>query len=130
MNKGFSLTEVVLALGVVAFVLPAMLGLFSVGMNAAAEAQEKTTLAAMTTQVVSRLGPAGMTDCYFDEQGCPTDGDAAHYHCRISFRPISEEEIAGVGAAFSLATLTFTWPAAMPMEKRPHSRIVYASYLP
>lgn len=51
--RGFSLVEVVLALGICAFVLVALLGLFSTGLRAGRESEEQVQAANLASQILA-----------------------------------------------------------------------------
>lgn len=52
-SRAFSLVEVVLALGICAFVLVAMLGLFSTGLRAGRESEEQVQAANLASQILA-----------------------------------------------------------------------------
>ena len=54
-TSGFSLVEVALALGVVAFALVAIVGLMSISMKSGKDSMDDTLLSAMTTAAISGL---------------------------------------------------------------------------
>ena len=60
-QSGFSLVEIVLALGVVAFSVIAILGLFPVALDAARESQRQTTATLIAQTVFSELKTTGST---------------------------------------------------------------------
>lgn len=88
-SRGFSLVEVVLALGVAAFALMAVLGLLSVAINSGKEAADDTMLVSMSNNLLATWrgkpfaeiplesnpaanlppGTTVTTDIYFDENG-------------------------------------------------------------
>lgn len=53
--RGFSLVEIVLAMGIVSFSLIAILGLLSVGLNSGKSALDESLVAAMSRQAVGNL---------------------------------------------------------------------------
>jgi uncharacterized protein (TIGR02598 family) len=125
--QAFSLVEVVLALGVIAFALTAMLGLLVVAMDSDKSSGSDTALAAMSRQVFSDLRampyanlPAG-ADYYFDADGseCPQAG--AVYGCHVTVADDS-----GVASGnLKKVQMTFSWPpsAAKPETKNIHGSI-------
>lgn len=73
--KGFSLVEVTLALGVVAFALVAVLGLFGSSLRAAKESHEDTKLADIAVTIANMLREDPSTvpsQLEFDYDGNPT----------------------------------------------------------
>jgi len=85
----FSLTEVVLALGIVSFALVALLSLLTVSLMQGTAAREETAIAGMSGQVMATLSQqpfAKLTNSaysyYFDADGNATTLDqAALYRC-------------------------------------------------
>ncbi|XHR29765.1 MAG: Verru_Chthon cassette protein B [Chthoniobacteraceae bacterium] len=84
-DRGFSLIEIVLAIGVVSFALIAILGLISAGVNSSRSALNESLMAAMSRQIVSDLrqqqfasnslftsvnsGTSTLQTAYFDANG-------------------------------------------------------------
>lgn len=121
---GFSLVEVVLALGVVAFCLLALFGLLPLGIQTNQSATSQAAAAAVLSSVVTDLRATprasqtspqydvtfGTTKVlYVDDQGravTPTDSNAPRYRVTVTFpaRP---------GGAFAptFVSLKVTWPA-------------------
>lgn len=61
-RKGFSLVEVALAMGLVAYVLVALLGLFAVGMNSSRASVVDTAVARIARSVVVNYDASAMTN--------------------------------------------------------------------
>lgn len=125
----FSLVEVVLSLGICAFVLVAMMGLFSTGLRASRESEEQVQAANLASQILaSRLAspsnpspalaiPAaaltntfadvfGGTETYIGLDGLTTtDADAAAYRmvCRAGTNALTGPRLAQI-------YLLLTWP--------------------
>ncbi len=59
---GFSLVEVVLALGICAFVLVALIGLFSTGLRTGRESEEQVQAANLASQILTTRFAAPATD--------------------------------------------------------------------
>jgi uncharacterized protein (TIGR02598 family) len=83
-SAGFSLVEVVLAVGVAAFVLVAITGLLSVSLNSARESATDTLIVSMASRALSDLRSQPFTNLnpslgatsnrlYFDDLGVPTN---------------------------------------------------------
>lgn len=131
--RGFSLIEVVIAVGIVSFTLVALIGLFGVGMRGSLRASEDTCLAVMITRVsgdLRVLGSASVsTNYFFDNRGLQvTAGDPmAHYECAVTTRPVTE--IGATSSNLQQARLVFTWPASVDPAKRPSTNTSYATFL-
>src|SRR5882757_9974275 len=86
---GFSLVEIAIALGIVSFVLIALMGLMSVGLNEARRGREDTLLASMTSYRMTSLLGAGYanvtnTTAYFTYDGLESSPTNAYYVCKIT----------------------------------------------
>lgn len=92
-NGGFSLTEVLLALGIVAFAFIPVLGLLPVGLDASRQAIDATIEAQIVQQLsnevlqtdfsnLSQLASAPLN--YYDNQGNKTTADKAYYTAGFS----------------------------------------------
>lgn len=75
-SAGFTLTEVVLALGIVAFALVAILGLLPLGLDHSRRAANSTAIATALEEINNRLhgqsiiaGTAAFSPAYFDDHG-------------------------------------------------------------
>ncbi len=127
----FSLIEVVIALGIISFVLAAVLGLLGVGLFSSRQSSEDTSLAAMTSQVLGQLSTATSptnASFFFDMDGLPlTNSSGAVYRCVASTTLPSAGEIPNLSTNFLKALIVFTWPvsAAIP----PHTNTFNASLL-
>ena len=138
MNRnGFSLVEVVMALGIVAFALVSMLGLFSVGIGASKHSGEDTEVASMSAQVMSRLrnitnsAVPATTNLYFDYQGRFTNtanSQYGYYECRLTTQSASSTEISSDTTSLIKAKMTFCWPSST--SQRPNTNIVHATFQP
>jgi uncharacterized protein (TIGR02598 family) len=91
-DRGFTLTEVALALAVVATVLVALLGLLPAGLNASKEAANSTVVSVILEDLHNRLqsqvlksGDADFSPAYFDVHGVfiPSNADAAERTKRV-----------------------------------------------
>lgn len=133
-GKGFSLVEVVLAIGILSFAILALIGLFSVGMAADQDAAEDTAFASMVSQVMghvrneARRGMAGLpADYQFDisMQSVAASDPEAFYDCRLAYSNVTG--FPEVSPHLKMAVLTFTWPASVPAASRPNTNIIYAT---
>jgi len=84
---GFSLIEVVLALGICAFALVSMMSVMPVSLDSARNALEITRIAKAFQQVTSELTQSKFADVaamttatkYFDDEGNPTDASGKYF---------------------------------------------------
>lgn len=111
--RGFTITEVALALGIVAFAFIPMLGLLPAGLNASREAIDTTLEAQIVQQMkgvalqsdysnLSSLAASGKY--YFDYQGNPSTEAKAVY--RAGFEINSNTTLPNSGQTAKLATVT------------------------
>ncbi|MFA7342976.1 MAG: hypothetical protein WC003_01610 [Terrimicrobiaceae bacterium] len=109
--SAFSLVEVVLAIGVLAFAITAMMGLLTVAMQSDKSSSSDTSLAAMSRQVFNSLKAmpysnlttlTNGTNYYFDRDGseCPPSG--AVYECAVKLTPDVNDA--------QRVQMTFKWP--------------------
>jgi len=143
---GFSLVEIVLAMGIISFSIIAILGLLSVGLNSSRNALDESLLAAMSRQVVGSLRQqrfvnndvftnlaAGTTAtvCFFDANGVRLLRDGkdldqanalaakAAYQCTVT--GASDTERLGPSPAMQIVTpclLDVTLTFQWPMEAK------------
>jgi len=144
----FSLVEVVIALGVVSFVLLSMLGLLSTGLQSHRESAEDTNLAFCAETAISLLRSGGFSraasetayqetnatpDFYFDAAGqVQVDSDGkpvkfqnpeSHYACTVTrATPTLDQPTANL----LYLRLKFSWPLAAPSTAR-QQRVVITS---
>ncbi len=131
-RRGFSLVEVILALGVISFCLLAILGIFSEGFRASMRANQDTVLAAVTSRVASQARalesftfPATMQ---FDVRGVPTtNSKEAYYECEVTRTLLPETQLSGISTNLGLVKVRFTWPASIPAANRKNSQTYYAT---
>lgn len=110
---GFTLTEVVLALGIISFAFVPLLGLLPLGLDTSRQAIDAT----IEAQIVQSLGgKAQQTDfsnlnaltnsnpSYFDYQGGKTSEGSAIY--KVSFDVTNATELPNSGSTDKLATVT------------------------
>lgn len=136
-RSAFSLVEVVIALGLVSFVVIALLGLISIGMKSSRQAEEDTRIVGIGASTLAWLRhvdplPVGGTNLFFDTDGNETTNSVeAFYDCAVSFRVPSTSEMPGVGTNVYLVTLSFSWPAHLAAPTRPRSAIMHSAlFLP
>jgi uncharacterized protein (TIGR02598 family) len=126
-RSGFSLVEVSLAMGILAFVGLAVLGLLGVGMTSGRFAQTDTALTAATRFAVSSLqtkDPASVagTNFWFNADGVPLDSaDNAHFQCLVG-----TNAPAPVAPRLIGLRLEFSHPVSVPPAART-TNVIYAS---
>jgi uncharacterized protein (TIGR02598 family) len=128
-HRAFSLVEVVIALGIAAFALAAVIGLCSVALNTNRESADDTRIALMARAVISDLERQGFEkarqsiettpDLYFDREGraVPSRKEAA-YRCALTARPDTATTGADGTVHLVAVSLTFTWPAQTPTSTK------------
>lgn len=131
LGHGFSLVEVVLAVGIVVFALLAMVGLFSVGHMASRRATDQTSLAAAALQVISKARAqtnlAAPVTYYFDLHGQAVSNiDDAAYVCLATFSTVPTAEMPDISTNLARLQVQFTWPASVPTN-RPYTNTFYAN---
>jgi uncharacterized protein (TIGR02598 family) len=125
-NKGFSLVEVVIALGVVSVAIVSILGLLSVLMLTDRESSADSSVAAMATEVIAELRSMPFSELqkkmqtqpipyYFREDGSPQDSISTDtlYRCNVT------GTLSSSATSYQLL-LTFKWPynAVKPSAKQ------------
>lgn len=118
--RGFTLVEVVIALGIISFALVALIGLLPVGLDTFRRAVDATTtsqiaqelLSSATHAKYSALGQMAGTPYYFDDQGKSGTGiDATNYVYRADVAVSTSSDIpqsSGALANPNLATVKIT----------------------
>jgi uncharacterized protein (TIGR02598 family) len=139
-TRGFSLVEVVLAIGVATFALVSVLGLLNIAVQSDSSASHDTTVAAMSGHVLNELrtvpfdalwaeDPQGARDAapsiavpasstfYFTNEGAPVAAAAVNgnfevlYKCVVTKTPDEVTRSVGTGFCNQLKLqLEFTWP--------------------
>jgi len=147
-KSAFSLVEVVIALGLVSFVLISLVGLLATGLRSSRESGEDTNLAfcAETAQQLLRTegfsnalnnanyAPGDSTpDFFFDSTGClqtdasgvplPTNNPNSLYACTVTRHP---PVLFQTTTNFMVYQLKFVWPLGIPSPNR-QQRIVPVS---
>ena len=145
--RAFSLMEVVIALGVVAFSISAITGLLSIALQSSRASTDETLIASFSREIISDLRRLQLdaawtalqdgTEVFFDNTGRQMNGlgspippeiaktKGAIYKCKIS--AISDPALRGTSGSENLllVTLDFTWPQGLgvPLNRR----IIHAS---
>ncbi len=76
-SRGFSLVEIAMALGVVAFALSAIIGLLSFTLQSESRSQDDIVISAMTTQVMADLRRQSFSGVVFTSGTAPTVAGAS-----------------------------------------------------
>lgn len=119
LRQGFSLVEIVLAIGIVSVVLVTSVGLLSVSLNTDRASSAATTVASMSEFVLTGLRSQALTNFslataqprtdYFDREGNWLGTNAAPgavYACASTF---SASNAPAAGTFYEVA-MRFTWP--------------------
>jgi uncharacterized protein (TIGR02598 family) len=111
LQKGFTLTEVVLALGIIAFAFIPVLGLLPLGLDTSRQAIDTTVEAQIVQSLSSKALQADFSNLdtltnsfYFDYQGNSTSEPNAVY--KVGFDVSPTTELPNSGATSKLATVT------------------------
>ena len=130
-ERGFSLVEVSLALGLVAFVLLALMGLFVVGLNSSRDSSMETAYAQIALRTSSRYPGTATADSTgtvtyqetYDYEGAPLPaGDPELYFAvEVVGKPSDGSVIAQTSTNLHLITLTITSPQNPGVSKVVHA---------
>lgn len=94
-RSAFSLVEIAIAIGIVSFVLVALLGLMASSFESARSAKEDTVIAALAREMLANVidstgDDLNGTALTFDETGAPnTETEAILYTCHIQVGAVS-----------------------------------------
>jgi uncharacterized protein (TIGR02598 family) len=127
--RGFSLVEIVIALGVFSFAVIGVFGLISIALNTSKEAQRDSTLASVirtldadirSTTSSAAIAALSTTPRYFDEVGKPLTSSTGAY-CKVTLVKGSESNIAGTYGLANASNLhvwsaTIAYPAPVYKE--------------
>lgn len=135
--RGFSLVEVVIAIGITSFCLIAIFGLLPVGINATNNSVRQTaasglgtsiledlvTLAASTNSIASRYGltfptngPAQTNELFLSEDGEITSLALANYRATLVLSPDTTSSAHPV-----FCRVMITWPAQANVEQKQYA---------
>lgn len=128
--RAFSLIEVMLAVGLMAFVLTAILGLVALAVRGTKNADMDARLAVLTSRISSGYQSRGYSAAlaavstngttYYDFYGAPTNAAAAYFRCdAVNATP------AGNSTNYALLRLAISWPAANPGSTNIHVSSVF-----
>ena len=137
---GFSLVEVVLAIGIVSFAFVGLFGLLPAGLNVFRQAIDNSVGSQIVQRLVNEaqqtyfptLTTAAPTKRYFDDQGNEvTSANESLYTAEVSVLAKTEMPAATTRATDSLATITIKLannPAHNPSPFDPGGKVPYATY--
>lgn len=137
-ERGFSLVEVVLAIGVISFALLAILGILTLAFRTDRSATDDTLLPVMTRKVVEYIratsAPSNASDFRFDANGelqtdangslLTTDTAETLYRCEVTSTP----ETAISAGRMVVLRLDYFWPAAAASSGADPNATIHASY--
>lgn len=131
-RRGFSLMEILLALGILSFCLVALLAIFSVGFRASMKANEDTVLASIASRIMSEARASSSfpfpTNMLFDTRGLPVSASSeATYACEVTRATVPESQLPGISTNLSMVTMKISWPAAIAAQDRKGSQIFHAT---
>ena len=146
--SGFSLVEVTLALGIVAFCLISLVGMFGVGLGNSRQSSDDTAQTSAAAQLVSQVRNTSTFDRgtsapyvqgthYFDARGQEVASNAATavYVCQLNGAYVASSELPGIApdaanpaqTTLTRLTLAFSLPASVPANQRVSSNVFYAT---
>lgn len=121
-TSAFSLVEVALSLGIVSFVLLALFGLMSVGLDAGRSSQLDTVQASVAHQLLANLRSAPFTSLstpnlvYYDATGNrTTDPTKAFFECAVTATTPADPNVAG---NLLYLKLEIRYPSGNPKQTR------------
>jgi len=115
-SGAFTLVEVTLAIGIMAFSLLALLGLFSVGFQASRRSADATTLPKVIEQLKQEEKSGSGTEVgatrtvFFTYDGEETTAANAHYQCEIEATSPDVTVLPHTSGNLVLLTITITSP--------------------
>lgn len=130
-ERAFSLAEVAVALGVVAFVLVPLVGLLGAGLSVSRRASDETVLAALASTALEEMRRDSLASgtLYFDRDGAlQTNSQNAIYRCDLQSAAPTEQELENLSDNFRRVRLTFTWLASSPQPaftNRIHASVLF-----
>lgn len=104
---GFSLVEIVMALGVVSFAIVAIMGMIPVGLASLRQSMDETAKAHIVQSIVGEMqlsgfsGGAGQTR-YFDEAGSRVEPTDVNWQYRVKWQCGLDTEVKSGGGSLSL----------------------------
>lgn len=110
-NTGFSLVEVVIALGLLAFAITAILATLPIGLSTMREAREDTLQATLIRKLTSELSRTPFSDIvgdtlYFDGEGGQTNASSALYRLEFTVQAANTTSYPGAGTSVPNHLLT------------------------
>lgn len=128
-RDAFSLIEVTIAIGIVAFSLVAMLGLIGVGLQSSRQSADDTAVAQIIIQVLSEntgqntvpVGKSRSIAFTVDGTLCAPESTEIFYRCELTAYKVDPLTIAGVEDRLALLSLTI---ASVSGTKTIHSTAI------
>lgn len=125
LQKGFTLVETVLAVGIVAFAFVGIAGLLPCGMQSFRRAMDNTMQAQMTQNIVAQASQKAFSDLskldgqdfYFDDNGDTVDSSSPLRTYTARVKLTSQLDVPGATSAYTnpgLAKLTVTYYRPSP----------------
>lgn len=111
-TAGFSLVEVTLALGIVAFCLVSLLGLFAVGLESSRHSGRDTALSEVAARLInewSRPGASLPSSGFVDHDG-EVNSSEGIYAYEIVIAPVTSATVLPVSDNLQRISVTFRWP--------------------
>jgi uncharacterized protein (TIGR02598 family) len=146
-SRAFSLVEVVLALGICAFVLVALMGLFSTGLRASRESEEQVQAANLASLILATRMAAPNSDTNLPNFALPADALSRPYgevfgaaggmvgldgktNSTPAYRIVCKAGTnSSTGPRLAQVHLMLTWPADAPLQHAA-GRYETLSYVP
>lgn len=125
-NKAFSLVEVTIAMGLVSFVMVALLGLFSVGITTSREAGVETVIAQIVMQAQSQYdGETGTKTLMYNYEGelLPTEEENGFFEVKMESKASTPETIEYTSSNLHLLRFQISSPRDSTVEKVVHSTV-------
>lgn len=113
-RSGFSLVEVVLALGIVVFAVLGLLGLASTVIDQNAAVKRDLVISSIFQQLTRQIQQKEIAEdktLYFSVEGNLSVLADAAYHCKITFSDITPPAWPDKAAPLKMANIALMWPA-------------------
>lgn len=109
-NGAFSLVEITVAMGLAAYCLLAMLGVFAVGLNSSRDSSTETTLSQIALHASSSYRPTDLTEFNYSEQGSclGTSATAVEKYYTATVTENSSTAVPNASANLRLLTVAIT----------------------
>lgn len=131
-SAAFSLAEIAIALGLLSFVLLAVVGLLGVGLNSSKEASISTSQAALARQVLTQVGTnsfpltTNITKNFALDGTLVTNISDAYFVCTVTTNAVTDLPAEAL-ANFQALKIQFAYPAGAPASNRT-TNTIHASF--